>query len=352
MYRKGGQVMKKIICLMCLLLVLTTIVSCVSLDDSSESTLSDDLKQVKVDQDLDLPPLDVETHPTVRDDLVFYRRFDPKSFIYAEVIIHAIYDDTPSSKTIHLPLLKAYYEEKHQTFLEEHRIITQGHAKNIYYSSYSPYMQLSYDQKSSFFEDFELIKRLVTGGFATVSMHLNTTGDRINLTIDLTFDALLMLSNKYQGYAFIQPSLDFNILEILDGVDVSTYPMIHEQRGIIIRDYATYILYFPMNHYGLEPSYFESKVIIYVSGGRSGSQSIITLKSVSLYGGMTLELVLEMEQFSEIMTMDYIEYRIVIEMHRTDIPEGITTINERNDIHYMTGYLSEQPFDLRPRSEA
>ncbi len=344
--------MKKISYLMCVLLLLISIAACASLDDSSESILSDDLKEVQVDQDLDLPPFDVESHPAVSDELVYYRRFDPESFIYAEVIIHAIYDDAPSSKSVNLPLLKVYYETKHQTFLEEHRILSQGHAKDIYSSFYTSLIQLSYDKKSSYFLDFELIKRLVTGGFATVSMHLNTTGDRINLTNDLTYEALLMTANRYQGYTFIQPSLDFNILEMRDGIDDSTYPLILEHRGIIIRDYQTYIHYFPMNHYALEPSFFESKVIIYVTGGRSGSQDIQKLKSVSLFGGSTLELVLEIEQFSDIMTMDYIEYRIVIEMNRSDVPETISMIDQRNDIHYRTGYLSEQPFDLRPRSEA
>jgi hypothetical protein len=184
-------------------------------------------------------------------------------------------------------------------------------------------------------------------------MELNTIGLTLDMSESLTYDALLAQSSPYIGFTFIPVSLDFEVLEMRGhGPHQETVlPTIVEHPGIIIKDYDTYLTYFPSNHYELTPDYFNTKVILYLSSGRSGSVSILGVQSVYVLHENKLEIAIETEQYSDLVTMDYIMFYIVISMDIALLPVEVDTISLYQYNHYLNGFLSEVPFDTRPRPE-
>jgi hypothetical protein len=342
--------MKKIGIILLIMFMMTSLFACQDKELHINLEDPEGLNQTNPDD----PKDQHTTPPSPLEDSVYFRRFDKELFIYAEVYIYGLYDDLPDLKTTSLDNLRAYYQRKAQTFIDDRKLETEGHASKIFISNLSTLIHLTYTDKQSFFLDFDILKALHQESLATLSIYLNTVGLHVEMTSQLSYQQLLEQSNLYQGYSFIQPSLSFQVLE-LRGNRMENHlfplPKIVEHPGIIINNFETYLTYFPRNHYNLRSDYFDTKVILYAAGGRSGSVSILNVLSVYLYSDNHFEIAIETEQYSNLVTMDYIMYYVVVSIDRTDVlvDESSLSLYEYN--HFLNGYLSEKPFDIRPRTE-
>lgn len=289
----------------------------------------------------------------VLDDVTYYRYFDSVHFVYAEVYITSYYEDAPTRGTSTNDIIKAFYQDKANALLEEYQVLSIGHPSQVYISLYSPLIHLTYKDKESFFSDFELLKSIHGNGNRGVSIFLNTTNQEIRMSESLSYESLLEKSSPYLGYTFIQDSLDFNVLEIRSGGygHQENLPIINEHPGIIIKDFETYLIYFPENHYNITHEYFDTKVILFITSGRSGSVSILNVKSVYLFSEDHLEIAIETEQYSNLVTMDYITFHIVVSISIEDISGAVIRLSLYQYNHYLNGFLSEVPLDTRPRPE-
>jgi hypothetical protein len=338
--------MKKFNILILFMFMLTVLFACENINQPIILDLEDD----PIDENLTEEINDI---PIIIGDMTYFRRFDPNHFIYAEVHIFSTYEDAPNRISSSLSEIKAFYQEKAQALLDEFQIETDGHVSSIYKSDYTSLVHFTYTDKQSFFSDFDILKSIHANGNRQVSMELNTIGLHLDMSESLTYDALLAQSSPYNGFTFIPVSLDFEVLEMRGhGPHQETVlPTIVEHPGIIIKDYDTYLTYFPNNHYELTPDYFNTKVILYLSSGRSGSVSILSVQSVYVLHENKLEIAIETEQYSDLVTMDYIMFYIVISMDIALLPVEVDTISLYQYNHYLNGFLSEVPFDTRPRPE-
>lgn len=287
-------------------------------------------------------------------EYVFFRRYDEGLFVYSEVSIRPSYEDMPNPSAIDRPALKAYYDQKHQQFLNLTGLSTSTYHDEAFLSSYTAFIQLTYTDKEGLMNAFSLLHDIVKKDLGSVTIQLCTIDETYEIRKDSTFWHFFELSSKYHGVTESMESIPFQVIEIRrrdpysDVYPSEILPEITQHPGLIIRDFDTYLIYFPENHYQIQETFFESKVILYVSGIRSGSEMIVMVKGVQPFGN-TLEIVLDIEQQSIFITEDAITFKIVLSMDKDDLPNHVTGVAFFRHTNIMSGYLSEKPYDTRER---
>ncbi|HOI85942.1 MAG TPA: hypothetical protein PLP48_07690 [Acholeplasmataceae bacterium] len=270
----------------------------------------------------------------------FYRDIDLEYYRYATVMIQTPYR-YPSQDIIDREAIKSYYEEHHFEYIEEHQL-NQWQYHDIYSSTYSPLIMVSYSSKQRFFHDFELIKALQDPS-TTITIELNTIGETIILNPDSSIDDLLNKADDYRERELTFPSIDFDVIDINLSIDDDPiFDDLGYQSTLIIDSFEDYQQLFIDDRYQLRSSFFDQKMLIVMISHRSSSQSIMNVSGIYERNGH-VDVALRVEQISQLMTSDVIRYVVVTSVNKEDLDPS-ASLELILHTHYLDGYLSEVPF--------
>ncbi len=274
----------------------------------------------------------------------FYRDIDAAYFYYANVWIQTPYQ-YPSQDSIDRQAIKLFYEQHHLEYIQNNAI-NQWRYHDIYTSSYSPLIILTYSSKQTFFQDFGLIKALLDPS-TSITFELHTIGESFVLTQDCLIDDVIIKADHYQNREQTHPNVDYQVMEIMLSIDEdSRYDELGYQNVLLLDSYAAYQHVFTDDRYHLAESFFEENMLILSVSYRSSSQLIKDVAGIYQRDGV-IDMALHVEQVSQWVTEDVIRYLVVASVKKEDIDPS-STLELVLHTHYLDGYLSEVPFYIKP----
>lgn len=270
----------------------------------------------------------------------FYREIDETYYLYASVMIHTPFQ-YPFQEIVDRQAIKSFYEEHHLAYIEENHL-DEWRYDEIYSSTYSPLIILSYSSKISFFQDLGLMKALIDSS-TTITIELNTIGETIILNPDSSFDDLLNKADDYRERELTFPSIEFDMIDINLCIDDDPiFDDLGYQSTLIIDSFEDYQQLFIDDRYQLRSSFFDQKMLIVMISYRSSSQLIKNVSGLFEHDGV-VDLALHVEQISQMMTEDVIRYVVVTSVNKEDLDPS-ASLELILHTHYLDGYLSEVPF--------
>jgi hypothetical protein len=272
---------------------------------------------------------------TIEIDPVYpsYEAYNEENFTYADVRIMFSYD-YPSDLTTNQEK-RAYFESKNQEFYENSGL-DQGQFDDVYLSSYSPFIGLTYRSKRDIIEDFDLIKQGFEAGFyGPPEIWLKTVGTYFRVDQSSTLADMVQVADQYFGTEIEYDLIPFTL--IANQASMSVY------QSKAYQSYQDYLLDFPSNLYEIEASLFDTQVLIIVSFGHSGSLTIEGIESVFYLDDETLEVAIQATASSIIMTEDYNPRTLVLSIAQEDFVSGV---NIRPHFHtfFRDGTYADRPY--------
>jgi len=276
----------------------------------------------------------------------FYRDIDDQYYLYASVMIHTPYQ-YPFQDVVDRQAIKSFYEEHHHTYIQEHSL-DEWRYDEIYSSTYSSLIILSYTSKQSFFQDLGLMKALIDSS-TTITIELNTVGETLQLYMDSSTDDILSKVDYYRDLQQTYLSVDFDVIDINANIDGdSILDPLGYQTMMIIDSFRNYQNLFTDDRYDLKESYFDDQMLVVMASYRSSSQTIKSVSGLFEHDGV-VDFALHVEQISQMMTSDAIRYMVVISVEKENLDPS-ALIHPILHTHYLDGYLSEVPFYIKPKT--
>lgn len=262
-----------------------------------------------------------------------YEAYNDENFTYADVRIMFSYD-YPSDLTTNEEK-RAYFESKNQEFFENSGL-DQGQFDDVYLSSYTPFIGLTYRSKSDIIEDFDLIKQGFEAGFyGPPEIWLKTVGTNFRVDQSATLADMVQVADQYFGTEIEFDLIPFTL--IANQASMTVY------QSKAYQSYQDYLLDFPSNPYEIDTTLFDTQVLIIASFGHSGSLTIEGIESVFYLDDQTLEVAIQATASSIIMTEDYNPRTLVLSIAQEDFVSGV---NIRPHFHtfFRDGTYADRPY--------
>jgi len=331
---------KKFLSVILLVLLTMVFVGC----DDRASTLGTTLPTTEESSTTTNPSTSENMTIEINPVYPLYDKYNEDSFTYADVRIVFSYD-YPSDLTTREEK-RAYFESKNQEFFENSGL-DQGQFEDVYLSSYTPFIGLTYGSKMNLIEDFDLLKQGFEAGFyGPPEVWLKTIGTYYRLDQSSSLADMIQVADQYFGTEIEFDLIPFTL--IANQASMTVY------QSKAYQSYQDYLVDFPSNLYEIDESLFGTQVLIIASFGHSGSLTIEGIESVFYLDDETLEIAIQATASSIIMTEDYNPRTIVLSIGQEDFVSGV---NIRPHFHtfFRDGTYADRPYhntiDQREDSE-
>lgn len=257
-----------------------------------------------------------EIYDAIFPDYIVDGQCDESLFIYAVVSIHLL--DGGAEKSVYL----------------NDSGLSDGNYDDVFLSTYTNLITLTYKSKRDLFDDFSLIQNVYNnGGIERPIISLNTVQLTFEITESNTVDDLIDVTDQYFGTEVIYNDIEYILVDEigLEMLPTKAYESLDE-----------YLTDYPDNDFEFVEMDFQSHILLVISFGHSSSRMIEGL-SLFYIDETTLEAAIISTANSLTMTEDYRPYTYVVFISKDDYRDSSEII-----IHFhtkfMNGSYADRPF--------
>lgn len=280
-------------------------------------------------------PITTNQTTTIGIDAVFpsYDDYDEALFTYADVRIVFLYD-YPTGLTTREEK-RAYFEAKNQTYFENSGL-DEAQFDDVSMSSYSSSVGLTYTSKRDLLEDFDMLKRGYDEGYyGPPQVFLKTIGSYYVIDDSSSLENMIEVTDQYFGTEITYESIPFTLL-----VNEASQNVVASKA---YETYQDYVADFPSDPYDIDTSLFDTRVLIIVSFGHSGSLSVEGIDAVFYLDDDTLEVAIQASAQSIVMTEDFNPRTMVLSIPEEDYVSGVT-IRPHFHTFFADGTYADRPY--------
>ena len=257
-----------------------------------------------------------EIYDAIFPDYIVDGQYDESLFVYASVYIYLL--DGGVDKSV---------------FIQESGL-DHANYDDVFLSTYSNLIALTYKSKRDLFDDFSLIQNVYNNGeIERPIILLNTVQLTFEITESNTVKDLIDITDQYFGTEVIYNDIEYILI---DEIELEMLPT------KAYESLEAYLIDYPDSDFEFVELDFESNVLLIISFGHSSSR---TIEGLSLFytDETTLEAAIISSADSLEMTEDYRPYTFMVFISKDDYRESSNIITHFHTI-FANGAYADRPF--------